>query len=442
MPTLRREDLDQMTQPALCALYRELGYLGGKHPVETWHRDEIIGCILAIQQPTSVPAGCDTCQQPGDSCGFAAISSRYLPCVGCDSPTAVRSLCGAARTAQCPGRAPVAVSEPVAVRRPRPVRTKRVSGRQAEQREATEQAIAGLTSGESLRLLSALEGPFAPLRTASETGRRSLPFWRPNLPGITWAVAVVSGYTWKRPYVGRVCVLDRSGAWVAAASSVVVAHGGLVRTGEIEFDGAPGYYQVNIYPWRETDMPHPLGHVRKGDTTVWISAPRVALLRDLVHQSRWPDVDVLDSYTGDGCRLSDWTGHVNALRRHSIGTFGRESDQYREVKENFGQAMSLMLGKLEGHRRVWTCKAARPDWTHHIQDQASATLWRWADDCRQVTPDLPPVMMRRVDELLIPADAVEALTTRSRPGGRKPLVIDPTGIALGTFKAKEFEVWT
>jgi len=298
-----------------------------------------------------------------------------------------------------------------------------------------------MATRQPLRLLAALEGPYAPLRIIPGSSRKSAPYWRPELPGMTFGAHVVSGFSWHRSYVGPVAVLDRSGAWVSAASSANVAHGALEHTGACPFEGRPGYYEIGAYPWyEEAELPSPLGRPR--GETVWVPAPTVTLLKELVDQSRWPDVDVLDSYTGDPCRINDWTTYVNRLRQHAISTYGRDSDQYDDVKVAFGQVMSLMLGSVEdGVRRVWKSRAARPDWTHTIQSQASATLWRWADDLRQI--GVPPVALRAVDELVIPLTIpLETLTATPRTGGRTPLKIDPSGVALGTFKVKGMEEWT
>lgn len=451
----RRTELEHMAKAALCALYRDMGYIGGKYPPEVWRKDEVINAILVLEEDRAgTVAGCDVCQQPGKWCGPGVVIAMARPCVCCAEPTSMRSACGAARTHIChggtrvppvagvaPAAAPAAAppSKPTA---PRAARTGRAKSRTREQQDATAAAIAALDSGQPVRLLAALEdGPFAPLRLIEGGDKRSLPFWQPPLPGISFGMPIVTGYAWERPYTGPATVLDRSGAWVAAASSVQVAHGALEHTGPLaEFGGRPGYYQVAVYPWHESAvMPSPLGNL-KGETT-WITAPTAALLRDLVNQGRWPDVAILDSYTGDPCRLTDWTKHVNALRAHAITTYGRQSPQYQAVKEAFGMAMSLMLGRFEGGRWVWPCKARRRDITHHVQSQGSATLWRWGDDCRQVTPDLPPVALRNIDELVVPTEALDVLTHTPRPGGRKPLELDELGIKLGTFKVKCTEQW-
>lgn len=286
------------------------------------------------------------------------------------------------------------------------------------------------------KLLAALEGTCAPRKRID--GRMRAPYWRPELPAALELVQVVSSWSWKRPYAGDVAVLDRSGAWISAASSVDVAHGELEHTGDAEFTGRPGLYEVSVYPWLEDGLPNPLGRTLKGQETVWVPAPRVKLLQELAAAGRWPDAAVVNSYTGEPVRMLKWTNHVNSLRADAIRRHGRDSEEYDAVKVAFSQALSLMIGaKTPGQPRKWKCAAQRPDWTYSIQDQAAVTLWRWADACRQVAPELPPVAMRNVDELVIPRAALEIVTTTERPGGKKPLEIDPTGIKLGTFKLKE-----
>ncbi len=335
--------------------------------------------------------------------------------------------------------------EPEPASEPEPERAK-VPASEARPRKATPgsslaYARAALAEGRSPRILAALEDEYAPRRRCK--GKPPEPYWRPRLPGMTFATDVITSWEWERPYSGEVAVLDRSGAYVAAASSVLVAHGKLEHTGPCEFHDRPGYYLVQVHPWHESNsLPHPLGEWGSKQPEVWIPAPAVALLRDLADAGRWPDVTVLDSYTGDGVRLSKWAGFVNTLRAEAIAEHGRDSDQYAAVKTGFGMALSLMLGyQGDAMRREWKCNVRRPDWAHSIYAQSAATLWRWADDCRTVAPGLGPVALRNVDELVIPQAALEIVTITKRSGGRAPLGIDPDGIKLGTFKVKAAEAW-
>jgi hypothetical protein len=404
--------------------------------------------VVAVEpvEPDPLPLdtlGCATCRQPGVYCGFGAAVDELAPCVLCGVPTKMRSACGVPRKGVCNGPEQEPASTPVpATPAPAPARSTRRGASPAAASRAGKQAdrlaadMMALDEGRPVRLLSALETTHAPMRR-TDNARMSGPYWRPELPGMLGAAQVVTGWHWSREYAGDLVVLDRSGAWVAAASSATVAHGQLDHTGPLDvFEGRPGYYQVPVYPWHEeASLPNPLGHVT-GDTT-WVPAPTVARLIELAESDRWADVTILDSYTGDGVRLTDWTRYVNALRAHAIRTHGRDSDQYAEVKIAFGQAMSLMLGSDDpGRGRTWKCNCQRPDWTHTIQAQASAMLHRWADRCREVAPDHAPVMLRNVDELVIPAAALPIVTTVAAAGAAGPLAIDQEGIKLGTFKVK------
>jgi len=162
------------------------------------------------------------------------------------------------------------------------------------------------------------------------------------------------------------------------------------------------------------------------------------LLSDLVTQGRWPDAHAYDSWTGDPVRLRDWAHLIGELRRYTLETHGRESEAYSLVKEAFGQAMGLMTGRLDerGHRK-WSCRSRRTDWVHAIKDQASATIWRTADKVRRLGDEYAPVALRNVDELVIPAAALESATDGDRPALR----LDESGALFGTWKVKGREVW-
>lgn len=425
-------------------------------PAEDVDEQPSIPELLAV--PTE-PRPCKSCSTAGTWCGFGTTAEEARPCALCGGDTVVRARCGLPRHADCTPPTPAAedvAPSPAVEPDPTPVPTlapsprsprsssPRASARKGRQAAALDDARAVLAQGAedgALRLLEALEGPCAPLRRGGEDNRRRQPRWRPEHPGMTWAAHVISSWSWQRRYTGDTVTLDRSGAFVAAASSVLVAHGELEHTGpHDEFEGRPGYYQVQVHPWHfKTEAPHPLAGVGRGDTA-WVPAPTVALLVDLHEAGRWGDVAILDSYTAEGARLSEWATFVNELRRTAIEDYGRSSEQYRMVKEAFGQALSLMLGSVResGVGRRWKCGVQRPDWTHTIQAQASATLYRWADACRQMLPaELAPVALRNIDELVIPTAALEIITTQERPGGKKPMVIDPDGIRLGSFKVKQ-----
>lgn len=311
----------------------------------------------------------------------------------------------------------------------------------------TEEDRASLAHG--LRVLAAMEGdgkrhgPFAPY-----LDRRG-PWWQASMPDPIERMRVLNWNFKRDDYTGPAVVLDRSGAWPTAASSATVAHGGLNHTGEIsELKSgtlAPGIYQVEAFPWDEKGLPSPLSSAKPG-TRVWVPAPRAQLLRDLAEAGRWPEAVAHDSYTGTPVRLTKWAGFVGELRRYARENYrGQLPDEL--VKIAFGQAMGLLVGswvddeETGQQRRVWKCKARRPDWKLTIEDQSAVTLWRVADGCLKLAPEAGPLAIRNMDELIIPAGALEAVTGEQPNGARPPVRIDETGITYGTFKTKATEAW-
>jgi len=69
-----------------------------------------------------------------------------------------------------------------------------------------------------------------------------------------------------------------------------------------------------------------------------------------------------------------------------------------------------------------------PDWYHTIEGHSAATIWRRADKCLTAAPDLGPVELRNTDELVIPAEAFNAVIEH------KAIPIDNHGIEFGSFK--------
>ncbi len=420
--------------------------------------------------PSTGPAGretdgCDLCAAPGEVCGLAPHRWTVgLPCGLCGAHSDRTTDCGVVRCQACAGEpvdlaAPATVDEPATVAvadqpalpfgepvdqgataapaagtpsasssspgRPARRTSTWTTDRQRAQDDALAVARAAIDAGDPLRLLAALEGPYWPRRD------KRAALWRPGdrLPGVAYnGTYVPAGYAWERPHDGPTVTLDRTGAWITAASSVDLAHAGLTHTGADHPGDRPGLYRVQVHPWHEGDrMPAPLG--TPSVDTVVVPQPMLRLLQDLAGAGRWADADVLDSWTGDPCRISEWAHYVNDLRAYAINTYGRASDQYTAVKTAFSQATVMMAG----HEKART---ARPDWTRTIQAHSLAMMWRRADDARQLAPDLGPVALRNVDELVIPAAALPLITGPREPGRPRPIEIDPAGIRLGTFKAK------
>ena len=371
--------------------------------------------------------------QPITAGDRVTIATAARPCLGCGEPTKVR-VDGLPYTWSC-----------FLTKNPQPA-----AGARAPKM--------------SLRFLEDLHDTYAPKKRIE--GRMRAPWWQPPAPEITDRVQT-AGWSWRLPPVpgaGVLAVLDRTAAYLSAAASIDVTHGCLVHTPEeTTYQGLPGFYKVLWHPWTETGIEHPLGGWSWQDTDVhemWVCHPRAQLLQRLADQGRYPDGFILDSYTcgrddagkARSVRLDKWAGHVQTTRKMIIEKYGRydtsQSDgqtiEYKAVKTNFSQAIALMTGRWEpGKGRTFnpTVRVRRPDWGMSIGELSATTLWGWCDDIRQVVedagrPELAPVGMRNVDELLVPYEALELITTTPRSGGRKPLRIDPEGIELGTFKVK------
>lgn len=336
---------------------------------------------------------------------------------------------------------------------------------------AYEQRPAGAEEKLRLRFLEDLHDRFGPKKRKWDDaiGKHRLrnPYWMAPMPPITDLVQT-SSWSWRREGVDpeqAFAILDRTAAFLSAASSVDVAHGALVHNPEAAvYQGLPGFYKVVWHPWEETAIEHPLGpwprHV-EGDRVLWVPHTRAALLHRLATAGRYPDGFILDAYTcavgedgkPDRTDLKKWAAHVRDRREQVIAKYGRydqgrpdgQTLEYKAVKTNFSQAVTMMTGSwAPGKSRIFnpTCRVRRTDWGLAISDLSAVILWGWCDDARQVVtdlghPELAPVAMRNMDEIVVPAAAVDLLTTTPRSGGRRPLTVDPAGITLGTFKVKK-----
>ena len=354
------------------------------------------------------------CRCTGEvSCGIAGAlpAPDTRPCGVCGQPAALVAHCGQVRCRH--------------IHRP----STQVTGSASTNTTASE----GDPAARPLRFLTALETTHAPTRKVGNVLKPAV--LCPPLPGITNVAHVVTGYAWQRKFHSRVVQLDRNAAYLSAAASVLVAHGPLEHTGALNaYDPQrAGYFKVQAHPWQSRSMPHPLGRPRSDE--VWVPAPTLQLLHQLAEQGRWADVEILDSYTAAGVRLTRWTDLVRDVRAKVLQVHGPHSEQYEQVKTAYSQALTLMIGEDNpGTGRRWKCKTHRPDWAHTVYAQASATLWRTADRCAGLAdrPDLAPVAIVNTDEIHLPEQALPLVTR----GDRAPIRLDPTGVRLGTYKVK------
>lgn len=362
-----------------------------------------------------------TCTGP-ESCGIAGVVAGPLtkPCHLCRKDAVLVTNCGMVRC-----------------RHVHPMRATPMLTRPEAAAVAAMDGPAGQDTGDKpLRLLAALEGAYLPTRKVGNLMKPAT--LCPPLPGMVNLVRPAHGYGWQRKHKGPVVQLDRNAAYLSAASSAVVAHGVLEHTGPLNAYNPTraGYYLVMVMPWQHARMlPNPLGDPRTSE--IWVPGPTLQLLSQLAATGMWGDVEILDSYTAAGCRLTAWTTMIRDLRSAIITKHGRGSQQYDQLKQAYSQALTLMVGVDEpGSGRRWKCKAHRPDWSHTIYAQASATLFRAAWRCTQLAPTAGPVALVNTDELHLPE---QALPQVSDAGGDKsaPIRLDPAGIRLGTFKVKE-----
>lgn len=292
------------------------------------------------------------------------------------------------------------------------------------------------------RALSMLENEYAP------TLNRRSPFWRPK-PATPWRDIHTPLWNWIHPaYVGQplsLTHLDVNGAYLAAASSGGFAHGALEHTGPLSLDGRilPGYYLIEVHAWQYPDIVSPLGSSELSGR-IWVTAPTIELLAQLVRSGFWPDLTILDSWTcPQVCRFRDWVTAINVDRARAISV--REAAKavgsaeeikaaeahYEAIKTGYAMAVQLMLGPAEGGEIKSAVK--RPDWYHTIHAQHAASTWRkvW----RTLQAGYAPVMMGAVDEVTYLTCDAQAMADPGRFGG--PLLkVDETGVQLGAFKIK------
>lgn len=288
-----------------------------------------------------------------------------------------------------------------------------------------------MTEQTRYRALDMLTRQYAPKRAHRD------PFWRPERPEPTERVWVPA-WSWRvpasrfkdAPPPEQVAILDANGAYLSAIATVEVAHGALHRTRSLPFDPRrPGYWLTTRHPWPMADkIMSPLGeggHGRKAGT-VWLTTPTMQLLAQLVEQGKWPDVEVLDSWTADdSCRLRTWAQRIQTDRLRAIDH--HDDDREDEIKLAYSQAVTLMFTG-EGS------KVDRPDWAYSIRAQHSASGWRKA--WRGLDAGYHIMGAGSVDELVYDRVAAQHLWKIRQRTPAPPIRIDLDRRELGTFKVK------
>lgn len=259
--------------------------------------------------------------------------------------------------------------------------------------------------------------------------RESAPLRGPDgQPTRAWAPACAESDS-KAVLLARdtVLTLDANAAYLAAASSVDLAHGRLNHTKRLPFDRRiPGYWEIRVYPWLVPGIWSPLGMAQHPDR-IWVTTPTAALLASLVDMGYWRGVEVLDSWTcPTPCRVRNWSARVNSDRCSALQD--RDRERYDAVKLGYSQAITLM-----GMDKKSLCY--RPDWAQSIRAQHAANMWRRAFGA--LTRGCPVIAAGTTDELSVISGPYRSLMAQARLEGRPaPIVLDDSGQQLGTFKIK------
>lgn len=267
------------------------------------------------------------------------------------------------------------------------------------------------------------------------------PFWRPAQPTCTKSV-FLPAWSWQRADYAEFgqeqrITLDVNGAYLAAASSAVFAHGALIHDAGPGVQ-APGYYQITVHPWTRTDIVSPLGTAHIPGDRVWVAHPTALLLQQLSlgEEPSWPSLDVHDAWTAtETMRLRRWTEAVQidrllAIQDRAAGVEGA-AQRYKDIKDGYSIAVQMFRGPAEGEKT--RSKILRPDWYATVHAQHAASTWRKAWNA--LLAGCGPIRMGSTDAITWPVDAFAELQFRSKPIIR----IDSTGETLGAFKVRTEE---
>lgn len=238
--------------------------------------------------------------------------------------------------------------------------------------------------------------------------------------------------------------LDCNGAFLAAAGSVQVAHSELKHTGELDAWNMqpryvwPGYYLIDNFRWAfDASIVSPLGNTAKlpDHARVWVAAPTLVLLLELLAEGTIGDVIISDSWTSERrCDFREWVKRLKVARNGLLDNIAKaDTDEtiraakarYKAFKEGYGAAFSMML---TGEK----CKFRRPDWTHQVYAQHAATSWRKA---WRFSAGAPLLAMGNVDTMTV----LEADLRKAVLSAKPPIKLDPSGRLLGHYKKAEPE---
>lgn len=253
------------------------------------------------------------------------------------------------------------------------------------------------------------------------------PYWRPEAPKVHREVRTPA-WNWRVTVpddVEALAVLDVNAAYLAAMSSVEVAHGKLTHTGAITFDRRrPGYWQITVPTWNHPTIMSPVGSGQQD--LMWVTTPTLALLTTLEEHGLLVTDTPHDSYTSDTrCRLRAWTDHVKTDRAAALAA--GDTAQYEDIKQGYSSALTILGNEIGS-------AAFRPDWSQHGRAQHAATMWRTG--YRLTCAGIPVYAARTVDELVIRYDDAVQIWRDQQAGLTTPVKIDQEGRTLGTVKVK------
>lgn len=270
------------------------------------------------------------------------------------------------------------------------------------------------------------------------------PYWRaPEVPASV--ECYVPSWNWasvyEAPEDAKTLNLDANGAYLGAIGTVKIAHSHLQHCGPWENlpeprKVPPGYFLIAVPYWAFSGtIVSPLGDAATLQTSsaVWVAAPTLILLLELLEAGVLAEVTVLDSWIAHvSTDFRDWQKRLRAKRDDLLDEIERTSTdavqravraRYDAFKEGYAAALSMML---TGQK----CQTRRPDWTHHVLAEHRATQWRKAWRWTETGSHL--VSMGHVDEFEILAEDLYEAMARPKP----PFRYDPSGRAIGAMKPK------
>lgn len=271
------------------------------------------------------------------------------------------------------------------------------------------------------------------------------PYWRPPVPAISDQVYIPT-WNWTNPgdlpEGEPVTVLDVNAAYLSAMGGVKIGLSHLERRGSLAHlpaprEVAPGYYRISVPYWAfDGTLVHPLGDSARVATedALWIAAPTLVLLLELIDDNHLGHFDILDSYTASSVTdFSKWAARLRSVRDECMDRIEmaqteeyrrQQLDRYDAFKQGYSAALALMQ---TGEK----CLTRRPDWAHTIYAQHAASTWRKA--WRVTFAGKPVVAMGAVDEIALLSADVGPLICLPKP----PFRYDATGRTPGALKPKK-----